>query len=82
MTDSPMAGWSDLHKALFLLDGACQSIMDEWHGKPDPAAIALLAKHKTRIEYLRREYAVAWIAARKSSDEMGPHNDARGSDDG
>ncbi len=52
-------GWSDLDWALFLLDGACQSIADECHGTNDPRSLGLLAQHRDRITELRREYAVA-----------------------
>jgi hypothetical protein len=47
--------WSDLDRALFLLDAAEQSIVDDFHAPPDPNALTLLAKHAERVRELRQE---------------------------
>ncbi len=51
--------WSDLDWALFLLDGAEQSIVDEFHAPASRDALALLTKYHERVEKLRRMYVVA-----------------------
>lgn len=52
--------WTDLDRALFLLDGAEQSIVDEFHASADPNAMALLDKYAERRDQLRREAAEVW----------------------
>ena len=79
MTAVQGESWSDLDTALFFLDGACQSIVDEWHGRPDHRALRLLEKHGTRIDYLRRDYAAA-VARGDAAAPWAP-SDARTSDD-
>lgn len=49
--------WTDLDRALFLLDGAEQSIVDEFHAPSDPDTMQLLGKFRDRITQLRRESA-------------------------
>lgn len=49
--------WTDLDRALFLLDGAQQSLVDEYGATADPNAMALLDKYAERRDQLRRE---AW----------------------
>lgn len=71
LTGSEASSWSDLDRALFWLDGACQSIVDEFHAPVWPEAIILLDQYRDRITQLRRDYAVSHPGRHLSSREGG-----------
>lgn len=49
------APWNDFEKALWLLDMAEQSLVEEYHAPPFSEALALLEKHHERLAELRAE---------------------------
>lgn len=60
---TPIARWTDLDWALWLLDGAVSRII-VFGMEPDSRAIALLSLHADRLLVLRRDWMLAGASPR------------------